>query len=156
MASPAFRLNRETLEEAPDVGPPFDWLASGEDVLARATRGMSVLLTQDCELDKAKQKVLLTFARIRVLDKKSDNAIRNMRNRNEYRAFYLAPQANEPTLQEAYVDFASLTTIRLHSLLLEDGLHVKDRYLSMHPDVRDAMREDFIDYMAVDRAEGDE
>ncbi len=152
-ANPSGVLHRMVQEDAQDqVRPPLDWATAGEDILAHATRGAAVLLTQDCELDKPRQRVLLTFARIRLMDRsQSADAIENMRNRNEYRAFYLAPQNDHPVLEECYVDFGSLTTIRLQCLLMEDGIHIKDRYLSMHPDVRDAMRQDFIDYMTADR-----
>jgi hypothetical protein len=150
-------LPEDLAQGDPQPTPAFAWDTAGEDVVQRVTRSMAVLMSQDCELDKPHKKVLLSFARIRVTDgSQSVDAITNMKNRNEYRSFYLAPQGDKPTLPECYVDFGAITTLSLQSIVETDGFNVRWRYLSMHPDVRDAMRQDFVDFMVADREPEDE
>jgi hypothetical protein len=130
----------------------FEWETHGERVILHSYRAMGVLLSHDCELDKPRDKVLVTFARIRSAKGLSAEAVQIMRNRNKYRAFYLAPQADQPSIPESYIDFGALTTVSLASLPMKgDSGHFLDRYASMDPVIRDAMREDFIDFMTAER-----
>jgi len=123
----------------------YDW-ETGEDVVVRATRGLAVLLTQDCELEKPRSK--LTFALVRLLDHSIPlEAVETWRRRERYRIFYLGEQDEEPRFGPAYVDFGRLTTVNLEALRLED------RLLSMTDYVRDALCEDFIAYLTLEREE---
>ena len=134
-------------EDQQPAQQPFDW-KEGEDVVVRAMRGFAVLLTQDCELDKPKP--LLTFAHVRLVDgSQHEEDIDIMRNRAKYRSFYLEEQREEPRFPKAYVDFGRLTTIH------PAAFRPADRILSMTEDVRDALREDFTEFMTLER-EGDE
>lgn len=122
---------------------PFDW-NDGEDVVVRSAKAFGVLLTQDCELDKP--RAMLSFALIRLIDKSQHvDDIEVMRNRRKYRSFYLEEQTEEPAFPKAYVDFGRLTTIH------PDAVRQADRVLSMSDDVRDALREDFIEFMTLER-----
>jgi hypothetical protein len=134
-------------EDQEPASQPYEW-REGEDVIVRAVKGYAVLLTQDCELDKPRP--MLTFALIRVIDgSQHAEDIEIMRNRGKYRSFYLEEQTEEPRLPKAYVDFGRLTTVHPTACRLDD------RILSMSDDVRDALREDFIEFMTLER-EGDE
>jgi hypothetical protein len=141
------RIVYTALSEDQKPNQPFDW-KEGEDVVVRAKRGYGVLLTQDCELDKPRP--MLTFALIRLLDgSQHADDVEVMRNRGKYRSFYLEEQAEDPRFPKAYVDFGYLTTLH------PDACRLDDRILSMADDVKDALREDFIQFMTLER-EGDE
>lgn len=142
----AARLKYTAINEVDAPQKPFDW-AGGEDVVVRATRGFGILLTQDCELDKPKG--MLTFAMIRLLDgsQHAEN-VEVMRNRRKYRSFYLEEQTQAPAFRAAYVDFGRLTTIA------PAAINQADRLLSLVPEVRDALREDFIEFLNLEREEG--
>jgi hypothetical protein len=132
-------------EDGPDPQQPFNW-GSGEDVVVRAIKGYGVLLSQDCELEKLNP--MIAFGYVRLVDgSQGENAMELIRNRRKFRSFYLAAQEADPAFPEAYVDFGRITTLAL------DAIQILDRYASMSDEVRDAMREDFIEFMSLDRAE---
>lgn len=138
----------------------YDW-TDGEQVVVSATRGFAVLLTQDCELDKP--RAMFTMAMVKPIsdpelgdietmsdqekqsleDRLTD--IERMRNRLKYRSFYL--QAQPETFDQAYVDFGRLTT------LSRKALDACARHLSMTDDIRDALREDFVEFMTNERGD---
>ena len=121
----------------------YDWV-DGEQVVVSATRGWAVLLTQDCELDKP--RAMYTFAAIRPIKESAlPDDIEEIRNRLKYRAFYLREQVG--TFEQACVDFGRLTTVSKEALL------ASERHLSMTDDIRDALREDFIEFMTNDRGD---
>jgi hypothetical protein len=133
-------------EDDADAEPPFNWL-EGEDVVVTCKRGLAVLLTQDCEIEKP--RAVFAFALIRVIDDSvAPQAINQMRSRQKYRSFYLAPQA-DPAFPAAYVDFGRITSIE------RDAVRPEDRRLSMSDDVRDCMQMDYIDFRALDRRDDD-
>jgi hypothetical protein len=93
-----------------------------------------------------KPKPMLTYALIRVVDRsRHAEDIEVMRDRRKYRSFYLEQREADPPIPKAYVDFARLTSIA------PPAVRPEDRIASMTDIVRDALREDFIEFMTLER-----
>jgi hypothetical protein len=135
-------------EDGPPPAGGFQWELRDTPVVSDGRLALAILLTHDCEIDKKGRDDLRLVALIRPWASISESAASNIRLGNRRRFFYLAPQLDGPALDESYVDFRRITTVR------GSALPEAHRVLSLSDAMRDALREAFIRY--VTRAEGDE
>lgn len=135
-------------EDGPEPQKKFRW-DQGEEVVVKSRRGWAVLLSQDCELEK--RNPMITFGFIEGLHPNLDEkAVEIVKNRRRYRSFYLEAQKDEPVFARSFVDFGRLTTVH------RDAIRLDNRYASMVDDLRDALHEDFIEFMNLNRADDEE
>lgn len=122
---------------------PVDHLWPGVAV-ASAEIGLGIVLSQDCELQK--RRPTLIFARVRPITVDVERThIELIRNRGVYRSFYLPASTSPVPFPASIVDFGRLTTLQLPALRLAD------RLLSLHDEVRDCLRRDFVAFLMADR-----
>lgn len=117
---------------------------AGTNMVVEGERGLGILLTQDCELDKAKPTLI--FARIRFVTPGTElQHLQRIRERRVYRSFFLPASEQDFRLPASIVDFGRLTT------LLPSAVRHDDRVLSLHDDVRDCLRRDFTAFLMAER-----
>lgn len=132
-----------------EPGPSTAWPTAGLPSVSQGFMGYGMLLTHDCEYDKRAdpKQVLLTFARILAIPPEMrTEVIETMRRRIRYRSFFLRAHATPP-FPASYVDFASLTTVKLAACSLDD------RYLSLTDELRHFLRKDLVNYFSADRTD---
>lgn len=132
-------------EDGPQPPKKFRW-DEGDDVVVKTRRGHGVLLSADCELEK--RNPMITFGFIEIIHPNlEEKAVEIVKNRRRWRSFYLEEQKAKPSFPRSFVDFGRLTTVH------RDAIRLEDRYASMADDLRDALHEDFIEFLNLDRAE---
>jgi hypothetical protein len=120
--------------EVRDSAPPQTDLSRKHAAHATAIRGLSVLLTHDCEIDKNVRRATVMLALVRTLDGVPYDQRDGFRQNTRHRALYVGA-LDEMGGKESYVDLRIVTTVR------RDAFELLERPASMNEDGRRMLRE---------------
>lgn len=116
--------------------PPKDgymWAEQGgETVLAKGFMGMAVVISHDCEIENDPDHRLVAMIRL-ITEIQPAHRVDIMGMRH-WAAFPLLAQTEPPAMEESFVDFRRITSLR------PEALRSEDRIARLAPAVLDAMR----------------
>jgi hypothetical protein len=135
---PGLRAHREDADHPRDgfhwsLDPPADESdrLRGESVVVPGYRGLSMVMTHDCEIENDPDfRVMAMIRPISAVDKDHQADVLGLAI---WPYFPLAPQSDPPVMQPCFVDFRRLTTVRA------SALRADDRYAAVSDVVREAV-----------------
>ncbi len=121
-------------EDGPEPDGGYKWNPDqgGESVLSRGFRGMAVVLTHDCEIENDPDHRLV--AQIRPITEIQEAHRAEIMQMHHWAAFPLLAQTAPPAMEDSFVDFRRITSLR------PEALRAEDRYARLAQGVIDAMR----------------
>jgi hypothetical protein len=121
-------------EDGPEPNGGYLWLPDqgGESVISRGFMGMAVVLTHDCEIENDPDHRLV--AQIRPITEIQEAHRAEIMAMHHWAAFPLVSQAEPPTMNDSFVDFRRITSLR------PEAFRAEDRYARLAQGVLDAMR----------------
>jgi len=121
-------------EDGPEPQDGYRWGPDqdGENVIARGFMGLAIVLTHDCEIENDPDHRLV--AEIRSITEIQEAHRADIMAMHHWAAFPLLAQAAAPAMEESFVDFRRITSLR------PEALRPQDRYARLAPGVLDAMR----------------
>jgi hypothetical protein len=128
-------------EDGPAPKDGYRWQADqgGESVLAKGFMGNVVLLSHDCEIENDPNHQLV--AMIRPITQIQESFRADIMAMKHWAAFPLLAQDEAPAMEDCFVDFRWITSLR------PEVLREQDRWARLGPVVLDAMRARFWHYL---------